>query len=81
MQDTFARATHSAGQARRATIGYLVYKVSELTRGRHSPPSMASYQIYCRSLYNLSHSGYETESDIIECILGAGSESLHHLGA
>ena len=27
MQDTFARATHSAGQARRATIGYLVYKV------------------------------------------------------
>ena len=26
MQDTFARATHSAGQARRATIGYLVYK-------------------------------------------------------
>ena len=27
MQDTFARATHSAGRpARRATIGYLVYK-------------------------------------------------------
>ena len=26
MQDTFARATHSVGQARRATIGYLVYK-------------------------------------------------------
>ena len=27
MQDTFARATHSGlGQARRATIGYLVYK-------------------------------------------------------
>ena len=26
MQDTFARATHSAGQARRATIGFLVYK-------------------------------------------------------
>ena len=25
MQDTFARATHSAGQARRATIGYIVY--------------------------------------------------------
>ena len=28
MQDTFARATHSAGQARRATIGYLVYNIS-----------------------------------------------------
>ena len=27
MQDTFARATHSAGQARRATIRYLVYKL------------------------------------------------------
>ena len=28
MQDTFARAMHSVGQARRATIGYLVYNVS-----------------------------------------------------
>ena len=32
MQETFARATHSAlrpaGQVRRATIGYLVYKVN-----------------------------------------------------
>ena len=29
MQDTFARATHSpAGQAWRATIGYLVYNVN-----------------------------------------------------
>ena len=27
MQDTFARATHSARPSARATIGYLVYKV------------------------------------------------------
>ena len=33
MQDTFARATHSAvGQARRATIGYLVHKPSARAR-------------------------------------------------
>ena len=32
MQDTFASATHSAGQARRATIGYLVYNLTSHTK-------------------------------------------------
>ena len=37
MQDTFARATNSVGQARRATIGYLVYKQKTFARARTRP--------------------------------------------
>ena len=46
MQDTFARATQPVGQARRATIGYLIYKAWRL----HRPRARASKVILCTKL-------------------------------
>ena len=60
MQDTFARATHSAGQARHATIGYLVYNYKLLSktfdfRHRNLIQFCQTDQLaaHCRSIHEL----------------------------
>ena len=54
MQDTFARATHSARPSARATIGYLVYKKSRETRSTavcsRQTDFEASFAYFCHSL-------------------------------
>ena len=72
MQDTFARATHSAARpSARATIGYLVYKASGRGKGEEEagkPPPTARGECstapglstrsrtFFKLMYNTSHS-------------------------
>ena len=48
MQDTFARATHSARPSARATIGYLVYKcLARRLSARANMKVSSAYKQYC----------------------------------
>ena len=65
MQDTFARATLPVGQARRATIGYLVYECRQdqlkpTSTKTHEPPLSDAFpksfgSVYETTIFQRSH--------------------------